>query len=166
MDDLVSRLIRELPDTAKNRYDIAYRRGRAQARSSLLFGGLIAGFAGGMLTMFLLDPERGRSRRAEVGQRMTGLRHDLERTAEGRGKDLRNRAAGAAHELHLPGTAPTNEERRAAIGVGDRTDRPVQATPRSAGAQLRRTDQQVDDASIRVGAAAGTIRSDEEARGV
>ena len=28
MDDLVSRLVRELPDTNRDRYDIAYERGR------------------------------------------------------------------------------------------------------------------------------------------
>jgi len=40
MEDIVGRLLRELPDTDKDRYDIAFARGRAQARSSLVFSGL------------------------------------------------------------------------------------------------------------------------------
>ena len=43
MNDVVVRLLRELPDTDKDRYDIAFERGRAQARSSLLFGGMTIG---------------------------------------------------------------------------------------------------------------------------
>lgn len=169
MDDIVSRLIRELPDTNRDRYDIAYSRGRAQARSSLLAGGLVAGFAGGLAAMFLFDPAKGRSRRAELGQRLGALRNDLERLAGGRAKDLRNRAAGTAHELGLPGTPPTNDERRAgAIGVEEerRAVRAVRAVPRSVGAELRRTDRQVDDDTVRVGVGAAAVRSDDEARGV
>ena len=112
MDDLVTRLVRELPDTAKDRYDVAFERGRAQARSSLLFTGLGLGFAAGAAAMYLLDPRLGRGRRADLGQRVNGLLNDLNRTAEGRGKDLRNRAVGAATELGLPGTPPSNAERR------------------------------------------------------
>lgn len=111
--DIVSRMVRELPDTDQDRYDIAYARGRAQARSAMLFGGLAAGLLGGAIGTFLLDPARGRARRIELGQRLTGLRNDLQRTAEGRGKDLRNRAMGAATEMGLPGTPSSNEERRA-----------------------------------------------------
>ena len=166
MDDIVSRLIRELPDTNRDRYDIAYSRGHAQARSSLLAGGLVAGFVGGLAAMFLFDPAKGRSRRAELGQRFGALRNDLERRAGGRARDLRNRAAGTAHELGLPGTPPRNDERRAgAIGADERS-RAVRAVPRSVGAELRRTDQQVDDDTVRVGVGAAAVRSDDEARGV
>ena len=153
MDDLVSRLVRELPDTNRDRYDIAYERGRHQARSSLFGGGLIAGLAGGLVAMFLLDPERGRSRRAELGQRLAALGRDLGRGAGRRGHDLRQRATGAAHELGLPGTPPTNEARRA--------ERRPSIAPRSVSAELRRTDERAgsdDDATARVpvGAGAGT----------
>jgi hypothetical protein len=139
MDDLVNRLARELPGTDTSRYDIAYRRGRAQARSSLLFGGLALGSVAGALTMFLLDPIEGRSRRAALGQRIGALGNDLRRTAQGRGADLRNRAIGAATELGLPGTPPSNEELRAEreqespTGIGA-TRNLSSLTPRSAGA--------------------------------
>jgi hypothetical protein len=166
MDDIVSRLIRELPDTNRDRYDIAYSRGRAQARSSLLAGGLVAGFAGGLVAMFLLDPANGRSRRAELAQRVGAVRHDLERVTGGRARDLRNRAAGTAHELGLPGTPPSNELRRAEAERVDQERRAVRAVPRSVGAGLRATDQQVDEDTVRVGVGAAAIRSDAEARGV
>ena len=58
MDDIVGRLMRELPDTDKDRYDIAYERGRAQARSSLVAGGLAAGLAAGAVD----TPQAVRSR--------------------------------------------------------------------------------------------------------
>jgi gas vesicle protein len=94
----LSRLQRELPDTNKDRYDIAYEQGVHQARSGLLFGGMIVGALAGAAAMFLLDPARGAGRRAELASRATGLRNDLTRTASGRTDDLQNRARGAAIE--------------------------------------------------------------------
>ncbi len=169
MDDLVARVLRELPDTSKDRYDIAYQRGRAQARSGLLFGGLAMGALGGAAAMFLLDPARGRGRRAELSQRLTALTNDLSRTAGGRGKDLRNRAQGLAHQLNLPGTPPSNEERRAeltesAAAAGAPYARGM--STRDTAEALRTTDQTVDDQTKQVVVAAGAIRSDEEARGL
>jgi hypothetical protein len=134
MDDVVNRLIRELPDTAKDRYDLAYRRGRAQARSSMLFGGMTLGFLAGAGIMFLLDPDHGRSRRAELGQRLGALGRDVQRTAEGRRKDLRNRAVGAATELGLPGTPPSNEEIREDLAATREPTIP-RPVPRSAAAR-------------------------------
>lgn len=113
MDDIVGRLMRELPDTDKDRYDIAYERGRAQARSSLAAGGLAVGLAAGATLMFLLDPRLGRGRRIELRQRLSGAMNGLRRTLAARREDLGNRALGAATELGLPGTPPSNEERRA-----------------------------------------------------
>ena len=153
MDDLVNRIARELPDTDRSRYDIAYRRGRAQARSSLLFGGLAIGSAAGALAMFLFDPVEGRSRRAELGQRLGALGNDLREKADGRGTDLRNRAMGAATELGLPGTPPPNEtlrvereqESRAAI-ESTRPSSPL--APRSAGAHAGVPYDDADDADV------------------
>jgi gas vesicle protein len=96
--DFLSRLQRELPDTDKDRYDIAYEQGAHQARSGLLFGGLLVGAVAGAAAMFLLDPARGAGRRAELASRATGLRNDLARTAAGKSEDLQNRARGAAIE--------------------------------------------------------------------
>jgi gas vesicle protein len=104
MDDLVSRITRELPDTDRDRYDIAYQRGRAQARSMLLFGGLAVGAAAGAVATLLLDPGRGRGRRIELSQRLGAVARRASRTAQGKATDLRNRATGKATELGLPGT--------------------------------------------------------------
>ena len=113
MDDIVGRLMRELPDTDKDRYDVAYERGRAQARSSLIAGGLAVGLAAGAALMFLLDPRLGRGRRLDLRQRLGGAVNGLQRTLAARRADFGNRAFGAATELGLPGTPPSNAERRA-----------------------------------------------------
>jgi hypothetical protein len=96
--DFLSRLQRELPDTGKDRYDIAFEQGAHRARSGLLFGGLLMGAVAGAAAMFLLDPARGAGRRAQLASRATGLRNDLARTAAGKGEDLQNRVHGAAIE--------------------------------------------------------------------
>ena len=114
MDNVVFRLLRELPDTDKDRYDIAYERGRAQARSSLLFGGMALGLVAGGLGLFLLDPDVGAGRRAELAQRAKAVLNDLQRSIEGRSRDLRNRTLGTPTELDLPGTPQSNVERREA----------------------------------------------------
>jgi hypothetical protein len=157
MDDLVNRLARELPGTDTSRYDIAYRRGRAQARSSLLFGGLALGSAAGALTMFLLDPVEGRSRRAALSQRAGAVARDLRRTVEGRGTDLRQRAMGAATELGLPGTPPSNEELRAereqeSLAAVGSTRSVSSLAPRSAGANVRAPFAGLDGEPAPVGA--------------
>jgi hypothetical protein len=126
MDDIISRLMRELPDTDKDRYDIAYERGRAQARSSLAAGGLAVGLAAGAALMFLLDPRLGRGRRIELRQRLGGAMNGLRRTLAARQTDLGNRALGAATQLGLPGTPPSNEERRAADAMAS-----LRTAPRS-----------------------------------
>jgi hypothetical protein len=101
MENLISRIQRELPDTDKDRYDAAYERGRAQARSGNLFGGLAFGALVGAVLMYLFDPDRGVGRRAELVSRATGLRNDLARTTGGRVEDLQNRAKGAAIEVGI-----------------------------------------------------------------
>lgn len=101
MENLINRIQRELPDTDKDRYDAAYERGRAQARSGNVFGGLAFGALVGAVLMFLFDPDRGRSRRAQLASRATGLRNDVARTAGGRVEDLGNRAKGAAVEVGI-----------------------------------------------------------------
>ena len=138
MDDLVGRIARELPDTDRSRYDIAYERGRAQARSTLLFGGMALGTAVGAAAMFLLDPTHGRGRRIELGQRLGALGRDVSRTVTGRTTDLRNRAMGAASELGLPGTpGHTTDEDSGAASNGEM----VVPAPRSAGAHLEVTER-------------------------
>ena len=154
MDDVVLRLLRELPGTEKDRYDIAYERGRAQARSSLLFGGMAIGLLAGALGLFLLDPVVGGGRRAQLAQRAKAVLRALQRTVDGRSRDFRNRASGAATELGLPGTPPSNLERReaAAAAAAGLPRHAVRTPPRSAAASGARRD----DGKDRMPVAAGT----------
>ena len=108
MTDVIAKVLRELPDTDRTRYDIAYERGRAQARSQILFTGLALGAAVGAAAMFFLDPVRGTARRHEAGRQFVGRRNDLSRIVEGRMKDTRNRLEGAAIEAGV--ISPANED--------------------------------------------------------
>jgi len=98
--DVLNRLQRELPDTDKDRYDVAYERGRAQARSSLLFGGIAIGALVGAALTFLFDPDRGEGRRAQIASRADELRHDLASKASHGAEDLQHRAKDMA--AHTP----------------------------------------------------------------
>ena len=158
MNDVVVRLLRELPDTDKDRYDIAFERGRAQARSSLLFGGMTLGLVAGALGLFLLDPLVGGGRRTQLAQRAKAVLNDLQRTIDGRSRDFRNRALGAATEHGLPGTPQSNVERReaAAATTADLPKYEVRTPPRSAAASVARRTDTTNDATDRVPVAAGT----------
>jgi hypothetical protein len=116
IQDAIGRVQRELPDTDRTRYDIAYERGRAQARSSLLVGGLAVGSALGAGLMWLLDPVYGAGRRAQLGSRLTGLKNDLSRTAGGRRKDLGNRVEGFAIERGIKQPPSSHESDAATDG--------------------------------------------------
>lgn len=91
MADIVTEIQRNLPGTDRDRYEIAYQRGRAQARSALVVGGLAVGAAVGAAATWLLDPERGAQRRKLVAERIAAL----------------GREAGVA----APGGTPEREER-------------------------------------------------------
>ncbi|HEY0443850.1 MAG TPA: hypothetical protein VGC90_06495, partial [Candidatus Limnocylindrales bacterium] len=106
MKSLFSRVQRELPDTDKDRYDIAYERGRAQSRSSLLFGGLALGALSGLIGMFILDPARGARRRADIAARVGGLRGQVAsatRTASQKATDLAGKAKDTAADRGMSG---------------------------------------------------------------
>lgn len=111
MKNLINRIQRELPDTDKNRYDAAYERGKAQATSGPLLGGLAFGAVVGAGLMFLFDPDRGAARRSQLVSRASGVRNDMARTAGDRLEDLQNRArdtngtshAGRPAESDAPG---------------------------------------------------------------
>ena len=122
MRNLVSRLQRELPDTDRDRYDIAYERGRAQARSALLFGGLAFGSLVGAVLMWLFDPTAGRARRAQLAGRATGLRNDLARTTSGRAEDIQNRVEGLAIERGIK-EPPGGEAEDVGDDAGERGER-------------------------------------------
>jgi gas vesicle protein len=117
--NFLARLQRELPDTDKDRYDIAYEQGQSQARSGLLFGGMLAGALAGVTAMFLLDPARGAGRRAQLASRVTGLRNNFARTAGGRAEDLQNRAQGAAIEAGIKKPEAEGSKRSKSAGSAE-----------------------------------------------
>ena len=75
--------------------------GRYQSNSSrddgsfIAPGALIAGLGVGMLAGYLLDPDRGRRRRAMVGNKVSSAARSLPRAVRVTAKDLSNRARGA-----------------------------------------------------------------------
>jgi hypothetical protein len=59
---------------------------------------ILGGLGAGAALMYFMDPEKGRTRRAQVQGKVTGLSNDLRQGIEGRSKDLSNRAKGLLHE--------------------------------------------------------------------
>jgi hypothetical protein len=68
-------------------------------------GLLLGGIGLGALLMYLFDPERGRGRRARLGDQLTSKVNRLSDAAEAKARHLRNRAQGVIHEARsiLPG---------------------------------------------------------------
>jgi hypothetical protein len=63
-----------------------------------LLGGLGIGIGTGIAMMYLLDPERGRTRRALLRDKLAKWARAGRATAEGKAKDLRNRTVGVMAE--------------------------------------------------------------------
>ena len=59
---------------------------------------ILGGLGAGAALMYFMDPERGGARRAQVQDKVNGLSNDLQRSLEGRSKDLGNRAKGLLNE--------------------------------------------------------------------
>jgi|GEM_PF-2742328 len=76
-------------------------------------GLLLGGVGAGALLMYLLDPERGRTRRAKLAGQINSNANRLVRAAESKGRHLRNRAQGMAHELGLHKTPGLNQSNQA-----------------------------------------------------
>jgi gas vesicle protein len=85
LDDVVRRLERRWPGTDEERYDRAYERGYARGRSGKLAVGLAVGAAAAAAGTFLLDPERGKGRRAAIQARARRLVLQTRRELETRG---------------------------------------------------------------------------------
>ena len=82
---IVENLERDLPTTDKGRYDRAYSRGWARARTGFVIVGAAAGIAAGIAGAFLLDPNEGPRRRealrSKVRSTTEGVTGQLSRTA-------------------------------------------------------------------------------------
>ena len=106
MKDIAAEVQRNLPGTDKDRYDIAYARGKTQARSALATTGLALGLAVGTALMFFFDPVMGPARRAQLRQRAMGMSKEISGAAESKVEDTPNRAKDLAEEHDMPGTEP------------------------------------------------------------
>jgi hypothetical protein len=141
MSDVVFRLLRELPDTDRDRYDVAYERGRAQARSTLLFGGMTIGLVAGALGLFLLDPVEGSGRRARLARRAKTFLKDLQRTID-RGRS---------------GESNVDDSREAGSTTAARPKHEVRIPPRSVAASVARRTDDTTGATDRAPIAAGAV---------
>ena len=116
---LVENLERELPTTDKGRYDRAYSRGWARARSSFVVVGAATGIAAGILAAYLFDPKHGAQRRDSLARRARKTTKDVSRQVSRTAHLTTDRARGFAIERGL--ITPD--------GGGE--DRAMQATPAS-----------------------------------
>jgi hypothetical protein len=117
---IVENLERELPTTDKGRYDRAYSRGWAKARTSFIVVGAATGIAAGIAGAWLLDPKQGPRRRAALRGRIRGATKDVSGTLSRTATMTSDRARGFAIERGLikPGTdvEPTGTPARDAAG--------------------------------------------------
>ncbi|MDQ3817099.1 MAG: hypothetical protein M3362_05345 [Acidobacteriota bacterium] len=76
--------------------------GSAESRSEGLAAGgwlmLLCGAAAGAALMYFLDPDRGRTRRALVRDKVVGVTNDIGDAVGKTARDLRNRARGVVAE--------------------------------------------------------------------
>src|SRR5437667_10537539 len=106
MKDIVAEVQRNLPGTDKDRYDIAYERGRTQARSALATTGIALGLAAGTALMFFFDPVMGPARRAQLRQRAMSMSKEISGAAARKREDTANRAKDLAPDHDMEGNEP------------------------------------------------------------
>lgn len=70
---------------------------------------LITSIGLGAALMYLFDPERGKARRAQIGDRVKATASDAEQSAEKLAKNVRNRAAGMKAKLSKTEEAADDE---------------------------------------------------------
>ena len=98
---LVTNLERDLPTTDTDRYDRAFRRGFARARTSFVVIGAATGIAAGIAGAFLLDPQRGPQRRAAIQTRVRRTTNDVTRQVRRTATMTADKAKGFAYERGL-----------------------------------------------------------------
>ena len=126
--DAVFRLLRELPDTDKDRYDVADERGRAQPLVAVVRR-LTLGLVVGALGLFLLDPVEGSGRRAQLAGGET-LRTTCSERSTAAGAP---RAPSTRGKRRVPRAAPPKHESGFRRGVSRRAWRSARTsrlTPR------------------------------------
>jgi gas vesicle protein len=98
---LVTNLERELPNTDKDRYDRAFGRGFARARTSFVIVGAATGIAAGIAGAYLFDPQRGAHRRNALRSRLRRTTEDVTTQVRRTATLTTDRARGFAYERGL-----------------------------------------------------------------
>ena len=98
---LVTNLERELPTTDKDRYDRAFGRGFARARTSFVIVGAATGIAAGIAGAYLFDPQRGTQRRNALRTRLRRTTDDVTTQVRRTATLTADRARGFAYERGL-----------------------------------------------------------------
>ena len=98
---LVTNLERELPNTDKDRYDRAFGRGFARARTSFVIVGAATGIAAGIAGAYLFDPQRGAHRRNALRTRLRRTTEDVTTQVRRTATLTTDRARGFAYERGL-----------------------------------------------------------------
>jgi hypothetical protein len=80
---------------------------------------LLTGLSAGALLMYLFDPDGGRGRRAKLADQLSSKVNDLGEVAQGRAKDLGNRAKGVMHEVKsmMPGGSGRTSDQPASQAI-------------------------------------------------
>jgi hypothetical protein len=123
ISSLVENLERELPTTDKGRYDRAYSRGWARARTSFVVVGALTGIIAGIAGAYLFDPRHGSQRRDMITTRVRRTTKDATRQASRAARLTTDRARGFAVERGLikpgNGDASTGPVSAGLVGVMD-----------------------------------------------
>ena len=95
---------------------------------------LLGGIGLGALLMYLFDPDRGRGRRAMLGEQLTSKVNRLSDAAEAKARHLRNRAQGVLHEARsiLPGGESAEQSGQNSEGTNEEASRSQTAAAQGA----------------------------------
>jgi hypothetical protein len=107
---LVTNLERDLPTTDGDKYDRAFRRGFARARTSFVVIGAAAGIAAGIAGAYLLDPQRGPYRRERLRTTARRTTKDVSRQVRRTARMTTDRAKGFAYERGILKPEASDEE--------------------------------------------------------
>lgn len=101
INHLVAGLERDLPSTDKGRYDRAYGRGWARARTTFVVVGVATGIATGIAGAWLLDPKQGERRREALKSRVRSAAAGVSGQVSRAASLMSERARGLAIERDL-----------------------------------------------------------------
>ena len=106
-------------------------------KKSALWKGIGVGAGLGAGLMFLLDPDRGRRRRALARDKAIHLAKSTEKIVSARSRDLGNRASGAASRIRslIRGEAASASADRQSVSTDDR-----QTSARQTSRKIRETE--------------------------